>query len=167
MFRSASFFICTSFKVAVFTIFANIKCRLHCRYSPQNIFNANFFNPHKKPIFLLNVPICTQGMQRTWWPEAGTTLKRKCLHFGEIFITGCTESCQNDNFQCSQWWKFRQNDDIFVSVLPESILLQFYVACGGARPQWDIDCNNSNALVFKARWCCPKSYNQWECTLHL
>ena len=44
------------------------------------------------------------------------TLKRKCLHFDEIFITGCTESCQNDNFQCSQWWKFHQNDDIFVSV---------------------------------------------------
>ena len=25
--------------------------------------------------------------------------------------------CQNDNFQCSQWLKFRQNDDIFVSVI--------------------------------------------------
>ena len=44
------------------------------------------------------------------------SLKRKCLHFDEIFITGCTGSCQNDNFQCSQWLKFRQNDDIFVSV---------------------------------------------------
>ena len=43
-------------------------------------------------------------------------LKRKCHHFDEIFITGCTESCQNDNFQCSQWRKFRQNDDISVSV---------------------------------------------------
>ena len=43
------------------------------------------------------------------------TLKRKCCYFDEIFITGCIESCQNDNFQCSQWWKFRQND-IFVSV---------------------------------------------------
>ena len=43
-------------------------------------------------------------------------LKRKCLHFDEIFITGCTESCQNDNFRCSQWWNFHQNDDIFVSV---------------------------------------------------
>ena len=44
------------------------------------------------------------------------TLKRKSLHFDEIFITGCTGSCQNDNFQCSQWLKLRQNDDIFVSV---------------------------------------------------
>ena len=52
----------------------NIKCRLDCRYSPQNIFNAKNFDPHKKPISLLNVPICTQGMQRTWWPEAGTII---------------------------------------------------------------------------------------------
>ena len=44
------------------------------------------------------------------------TQKRKCHHFDEIFITGCTESCQNDNFQCRQWRKFRQNDDISVSV---------------------------------------------------
>ena len=52
----------------------NIKYRLDCRYSPQNIFNAKNFNPHKKPISLFNVPICTQGMQRTWWPEAGTII---------------------------------------------------------------------------------------------
>ena len=41
-------------------------------------------------------------------------LKRKCLHFDEIIINGCTGSCQNDNFQCSQWWTFRQHDDFFV-----------------------------------------------------
>ena len=52
----------------------NIKCRLDCRYSPQNIFNAKNFNPHKKPISLLNAPICTHGMQQTWWPEAGTII---------------------------------------------------------------------------------------------
>ena len=23
---------------------------------------------------MLNVPICTQGMQRTWWPEASTII---------------------------------------------------------------------------------------------
>ena len=44
------------------------------------------------------------------------TLKRKCCHFDEIFVIGCTESYQNDNFECSQWWKFRQNDDISLSV---------------------------------------------------
>ena len=58
------------------------------------------------------VPNCNLVYLHVAWP----TLKRKCLHFDEIFITGCTESCQNDNFQCSQWWKFRQNYDIFVSV---------------------------------------------------
>ena len=52
----------------------NIYCILDCRYSPQNIFNAKNFIPHKKPISLFNVAICTQGMQRTWWPEAGTII---------------------------------------------------------------------------------------------
>ena len=45
------------------------------------------------------------------------SLKRKCCHFDEILITGCTGSCHFDNFQCSQWWKFHQNEDISVSVL--------------------------------------------------
>ena len=40
------------------------------------------------------------------------TLKWKCHHVDKIFITGCTGSCQNDNFQCSQWRKFDQNDNI-------------------------------------------------------
>ena len=44
------------------------------------------------------------------------TLKRKCRHFDEILITGCTGSCHFDNFKCSQWWKFHQNEDISVSV---------------------------------------------------
>ena len=42
--------------------------------------------------------------------------ERKCRHFDEILITGCTGSCHFDNFQCSQWWKFHQNEDISVSV---------------------------------------------------
>ena len=33
-----------------------------------------------------------------------------------MFITGCIGNCQNDNFRCSQCRKFRQNDNIFVSV---------------------------------------------------
>ena len=45
------------------------------------------------------------------------SLKRKCRHFDEIWITGCTGSCHFDNFQCSQWWKFHQNEDISVSVV--------------------------------------------------
>ena len=43
----------------------------------------------------------TLEVQHTWtW---------KC-HFNEIFISGCTGSCHFDNFQCSQWWKFCEND---------------------------------------------------------
>ena len=46
-----------------------------------------------------------------WKTRDGLMLKRKCGHFDEIFITGCTGNCQNDNFKCSQWWrKFRQNE---------------------------------------------------------
>ena len=39
------------------------------------------------------------------------TLKRKCFLFDEMFtMYSCTGSCRFDNFQCGQWWKFRQND---------------------------------------------------------
>ena len=43
------------------------------------------------------------------WDDA---LTRKCRHFDEISITGCTESCQNDNFRCSQWWKFQRTSQL-------------------------------------------------------
>ena len=74
MFRSASLFIGTTFTVAVFTIFAtsNVDSIVGI---PHKIYSyANNFDPHKKPISLLNVPICTQDMQRTWWPEASTNI---------------------------------------------------------------------------------------------
>ena len=48
-------------------------------------------------------------------PIVGYSLKRKCHYFDEIFVTDCTGSCQNDNFQRSQLWKVRQNDNISVS----------------------------------------------------
>ena len=39
--------------------------------------------------------------------------KQKC-HSDNIF--DYTEHCRSDSFQCSQWWKFCQNDDMAVSV---------------------------------------------------
>ena len=45
---------------------------------------------------------------------AGVTLKRKCRHFDEIFVTGCTGRCHFDNVQCCPWLKFRQNVNVFV-----------------------------------------------------
>ena len=37
-------------------------------------------------------------------------------YFDELFITGCTRSCQNDNFKYTQWWKPHQNDDFSISL---------------------------------------------------
>ena len=67
-------YLLANFHSSGFHHICNIKCRLDCRYSPPNIFNAKKINPHKKPISLLNVPICTHGMQRTCLPEADTSL---------------------------------------------------------------------------------------------
>ena len=72
-----------------------------------NKYSKNYFNSFG------NV-ICSKMAEAILiWLQS---LKRKCRHFDEIFITGCTGSCHFDNFQCGQWWKFRQNYTIFVSV---------------------------------------------------
>ena len=49
--------------------------------------------------------------------KCSSSLKRKCHHFDEILITGCTGSCHFDN---CQWWKFHQNADISISVMIKS-----------------------------------------------
>ena len=33
------------------------------------------------------------------------------------FVTSCTGGCQNNNFQCSQWWRFGRSDEVSVSVM--------------------------------------------------
>ena len=38
------------------------------------------------------------------------SLKQKCCHFDEIFITTSTQRCQIGNLQCNQCCKFDQND---------------------------------------------------------
>ena len=43
-------------------------------------------------------------------------LNRKCCHIDEIYVTVCTINFRNEKFQCSQWQKFCQHDDIFISV---------------------------------------------------
>ena len=58
---------------------------------------------------------CSQMPLHLMWLDC-YPLKRQCSHFDEIFIIGCTESCHFDNFRCGQWWRFRQNEDISVSV---------------------------------------------------
>ena len=46
-----------------------------------------------------------------------TSLKQKCRHFDKIFVIGCTGSCQNDKFRWSQCRKFRQSDNIPLSMV--------------------------------------------------
>ena len=62
--------------------------------------------------------------------NAAYTWNRKC-HFEGISITGCTGSCHFDNFQCSQWWKVHQNDDIF-----DSVIEGYSTPICDARPKW-------------------------------
>ena len=74
--------------------------------------------PHKGPVTRKMFPFNDVIMQR--WGHRGMIINFSMFnvsYFDEILITGCTGSCQCDNFQCSQWWKFRQNNDIFVSVM--------------------------------------------------
>ena len=110
----------------------NIKCRLDCRYSPQNIFNAKNFNGHKKPIYLFNVPICTQGMQRTWWPEAGTIIVTgpywtgSCLTICGLNINmRLIFSCQKCHLIiiCHWYW--------FKCVMPQEIYWLLHIFCNG------------------------------------
>ena len=75
MLRSASLFIGTSFTVAVFTKFAtsNVDSILgipHKIYSMQRIL----IHIKSRSLCWMCPSICTQGMQRTWWPEASTVI---------------------------------------------------------------------------------------------
>ena len=47
---------------------------------------------------------------------------RRGVHFDNIPITGCTVTCQNDNFRCSLWWKFHKRDNISVSIVKNPVL---------------------------------------------
>ena len=79
-------------------------------------------------------------------------LKWKC-HFDEIFVTGCTESCHIDNFRCSQWRKFRQNDS-FVSVTDTQTHIS---ECFEYWPQYAN--NMENHYYIKHPWHGLKLYN--------
>ena len=63
------------------------------------------------------------------------TLKRKCHHSQwRKCITSCTGSCQSDKFQCSQWWKCHQSEDISFSVMTSPIINNLTacpIACSG------------------------------------
>ena len=67
-------------------------------------------NCHKRSWYRWHVELPVPGSAfADDWSGTKPTLKRKCRHFDEIFITGCSESCHFDNFQCSssKWRHFR------------------------------------------------------------
>ena len=75
--------------------------------------------PHTDKICREILPMVMSGFvnKPLWWKcIQAKALKWKCHHFDEILIIGCTGSCHFDNFQCSQWWKFHQNNNISLSV---------------------------------------------------
>ena len=74
----------------------------------------------------------------------------KCIqYFNGIFITGCTGSCQYDNFQCSQWWKYHQNSFCFSVIL---VMGEHY----GRHLPWTTRMNSAIML-----WWLPRSYLKW------
>ena len=91
------------------------------------MFNAKNFNPHKKPISLLNLPICTQGMQRTWWPEAGTIIVTGSYC---SIITVTSNECEDislhpslnlDSAACSGWQLRKPHHWSFVKGIHRSL----------------------------------------------
>ena len=72
--------------------------------------------PHVGPMNLAIRVITVLSLPQMvpWWC-ALNMLKQEC-YFDAISITGCIGSCHFDNFRCSQWWKFHQNDKISVPV---------------------------------------------------
>ena len=50
----------------------------------------------------------------TYTPRS--SMKTKGRHIDNLFVTGCTWGCPNDNFGCSQWRECCQYDDLLVSV---------------------------------------------------
>ena len=72
-------------------------------------------------IFILTRPImicylCHLLMIMLLTGDKNDAMIRKCRYMDESFVPGCSASCENDNFRCNQWCKFRHNMDISVSL---------------------------------------------------
>ena len=82
-------------------------------------------------------------------------LIQKCCHFYEIFINGCIRSCQNDNLQCSQWLRFRQNDisvsaNVIIHWL-KSTLLWRHNGCDGTSNHHPHECLLNRSFMRRAK----------------
>ena len=81
-------------------------------------------------------------------------LRRQCHHFNEIFISICTGSSQNDNFQDSQCWKFLSKVQKSVSVNSDAYGMVFTITY---RPQ--IFRTFIFILYQKTTWCDQQHYH--------
>ena len=66
-------------------------------------------------IVCVSMKLIPMAIKRETANNAPHTRKRKC-RFYEIFVTGCTWSCQIDNLRSGRWWKFRR-DKVFVEMM--------------------------------------------------
>ena len=63
-------------------------------------------------IFLLECSFAQLPWTRN--DDSAVNSKQNCCHSQKI--SSIPPSCQNGNFRCSQWWKFRRNYDVSVSL---------------------------------------------------
>ena len=132
------------------------------------------FNPHKKPISLLNVPICTQGMQRTWWPEAGTIIvtgpsselrwldKDDTLPQHWSPRVTCTHSSLNIPFDIAEYWAPAYKLRALTTLVPPNWaceiahgswgLVTKNMICAGKIPDFKEDSCNVSDLGFLSDW---------------
>ena len=70
--------------------------------SQRNLEENSFFSPG--PVYMGPVH---EGLT-CWLIDVWSfqLFKWKCCHFEDIFVIGCTESCQNNKVWCSKWRKF-------------------------------------------------------------
>ena len=86
-----------------------------------------------------------------WWRDFSLTVCH-CTKIWWNFLVSFAQSCQNENFRCSQWWEFYPNDIFFYfSTLPSllrsahvSIILftdlHVYEASSWGRDKWGLSC---------------------------
>ena len=84
-------------------------------------------------------------------------------YFDEIFITGWTGSCQNDNFQCTQWWKFcAASDENF---------MQPVMKISSKWPHFQFGNHDANIVAMtnqSCHWCQSRHHdNQYQCSVVL
>ena len=104
---------CQCFKLAIFPVYINSHYlgQIETRYDTQGSHIKIIFTLTEMPFLLF----CYVTMRET--------LKKKYRHFDKIVNVGCTWSRQNENFQCSQWWKFRHNGDSSIAIEDQVVIM--------------------------------------------